>query len=285
MGIAGRASPSRESASFPSRKELPHSTNCFLGTSFKVDIVIYEHEVEVCLFWRNLAEALQLSVEVEERWPGIDRLPHCPIVVVDSGIIPDRFVTEVVAIHRPHQVLIATAKELTVGEAVSLMRSGVDFVFEKPFSKTVVSDRVPSVLDSVDRKRSRKTEFDALKTLFNDLTVKEKDVLDFVLKGVPNKKAAEALGVSVRTIEARRARVYLKTQSTCVPELVRKFDRLANLSELFEPKANVPPAGTSIPSMHRSPIFRDGMHQLPSNSQPYFRSPPNETSFHRRVSV
>lgn len=251
-----------------------------------MDILIYEQEIEACLFWRNLAEGFQLSLEVEERWPGIDRLPHCPIVVVDAGIIPDRFVTEVTAIHRPHQVLIATAKQLSVSDAVSLMSSGVEFIFQKPFSKTDVSDSVPSILDSVDRKRSRKSEFEGLKTLFDDLTVKEKDVLEFVLKGVPNKKAAEALDVSVRTIEARRAKVYLKTQSTCVAELVRKVDRLASLSEVFEPKRAVPPAGAPSPSMRRGASFREGMQQTPSHSQqPYFRNPPHETSFHRRVSV
>lgn len=271
---------------FPARKELAHSPNCFLGTSFKVDILIYEQEIEACLFWRNLAEGFQLSLEVEERWPGIDKLPHCPIVVVDAGIIPDRFVAEVTAIHRPHQVLIATSKQLKVADAVNLMSSGVEYIFEKPFSKTDVSDSVPSILDSVDRKRSRKTEFEGLKTLFDELTIKEKDVLDFVLKGVPNKKAAEALDVSVRTIEARRAKVYLKTQSTCVAELVRKVDRLANLSEVFEPKPNVPPAGSPSLCMRRGPSFREGMHQTQSDSQQlYFRSPFHETSFHRRVSV
>ena len=57
--------------------------------------------------------------------------------------------------------------------------------------------------------------------LFSGLTPRERDVMDYVALGKPNKIIAAELGVSQRTIEAHRARIFQKMQVKNAVELAR----------------------------------------------------------------
>jgi two-component system, LuxR family, response regulator DctR len=46
--------------------------------------------------------------------------------------------------------------------------------------------------------------------LLGELTERERDVMRLVVEGRPNKLIADALGISVRTVEVHRARVFDK---------------------------------------------------------------------------
>lgn len=59
------------------------------------------------------------------------------------------------------------------------------------------------------------------KTLLSTLTPRERDVMHYVALGKPNKLIAAELGVSQRTIEAHRARVFQKLHVRNAVELVR----------------------------------------------------------------
>lgn len=52
------------------------------------------------------------------------------------------------------------------------------------------------------------------------LTPRERDVMQYVISGKPNKLIAAELGVSQRTIEAHRARVFQKLHVRNAVELV-----------------------------------------------------------------
>jgi len=56
---------------------------------------------------------------------------------------------------------------------------------------------------------------------FSKLTPRERDVMHYVAMGKPNKIIAAELGVSQRTIEAHRARVFQKLQVRNAVELAR----------------------------------------------------------------
>lgn len=58
-------------------------------------------------------------------------------------------------------------------------------------------------------------------TLFSELTPRERDVMGYVALGKPNKIIAAELGVSQRTVEAHRARIFQKMQVKNAVELVR----------------------------------------------------------------
>jgi PAS domain S-box-containing protein len=54
-----------------------------------------------------------------------------------------------------------------------------------------------------------------------DLTPRQRDVVDGIVAGQPNKVIARQLGISCRTVEAHRAAAMLKLRVSNVPELMR----------------------------------------------------------------
>jgi FixJ family two-component response regulator len=53
------------------------------------------------------------------------------------------------------------------------------------------------------------------------LTQREREVMNLVVRGLKNRQIAEALGISVKTVEAHRARAMEKMDVGSVAELVR----------------------------------------------------------------
>ena len=105
--------------------------------------------------------------------------------------------------------------------AVRAMKAGaVDFI-EKPFEKpallaaiTIASAR----LKNDDRRRSRAEE---ASTRLNVLTPRERDVLNGLVEGLPNKTIAFDLGISPRTVEIHRANLMAKLGVKSLSEALR----------------------------------------------------------------
>jgi len=104
--------------------------------------------------------------------------------------------------------------------AVRAMRAGaVDFI-EKPFTPDTMLASVQRALQAhTDRNVNAIDHLvaDRLK----DLTEREREVLDLVVLGHPNKVIAQKLSISFRTVEVHRARVLSKMKVQNVAELVR----------------------------------------------------------------
>jgi two-component system response regulator FixJ len=105
--------------------------------------------------------------------------------------------------------------------AVRAMRAGaVDFL-EKPLDDEKLLDAVRRALEAGRRLHEAKSaSADAVGRLAS-LTPREREVLDLLVTGLPNKAIANELGASPRTIEVHRARILEKLQARSLPELVR----------------------------------------------------------------
>jgi two-component system response regulator FixJ len=105
--------------------------------------------------------------------------------------------------------------------AVAAMKGGaVDFI-EKPFPDDVLLAAIQSAFER-DRNMGRPAaEVAQIQTRLGSLTVREKEVLDGLLAGFPNKTIAYDLGLSPRTVEVHRANVMTKMVASSLPELVR----------------------------------------------------------------
>lgn len=106
-----------------------------------------------------------------------------------------------------------------VPTAVSAVKHGAfDFV-EKPFSDNALVDRVEQALRASEAAIRRRLQRDAVGQRLAELTERERDVMRLVIEGRPNKLIADALEISVRTVEVHRARVFEKMEVKSAVEL------------------------------------------------------------------
>jgi FixJ family two-component response regulator len=105
--------------------------------------------------------------------------------------------------------------------AVEAMRHGAADFLQKPFSDRDLVDRIRLALAVDRRNREAIGAKDEVRARIAALTPRERQVLDLVTQGKPNKVIAGDLGASQRTIEIHRARVMEKMGATSVAQLVR----------------------------------------------------------------
>jgi FixJ family two-component response regulator len=70
-------------------------------------------------------------------------------------------------------------------------------------------------------RRSKQQHLDEIRTRRETLTPSERQVLQLMVEGMPNKTIALRMDVSERTVENRRHEIFLKMQANSVAELVR----------------------------------------------------------------
>jgi len=108
-----------------------------------------------------------------------------------------------------------------VSLAVEAMKLGaVDFI-EKPFDSEALLASVRTAM----RQRASGDEMDAAraaaKARLATLSARERQVLDGLVSGNPNKTIAYDLGISPRTVEVYRANLMTKMQAASLSDLVR----------------------------------------------------------------
>lgn len=109
--------------------------------------------------------------------------------------------------------------------AVSALKAGaVDFL-EKPFESDAILDSIDEALGRRPALGSEPAAGDVAARVAQ-LTPRERDVMDLVVAGHPNKIIAHRLKIALRTVEIHRARVMEKTGARNLSELIRMAIRL-----------------------------------------------------------
>lgn len=105
--------------------------------------------------------------------------------------------------------------------AVKAMKAGaVDFI-EKPFDKAVVLEALEAAFERLDRSGRQDTRREEALKRLNGLTPRERDVLDGLVVGYPNKTIGYDLGISARTVEIYRANLMKKLEVNNLSDLLR----------------------------------------------------------------
>jgi FixJ family two-component response regulator len=109
----------------------------------------------------------------------------------------------------------------SVAAAVRAMRAGaIDYIL-KPFDHEALLERIEQCVER-DREVRREHAWRAeVVTRFTLLTAREREVMERVVAGKPNKVIAAELNLSHKTVEAHRARVMEKMHAGSVADLIR----------------------------------------------------------------
>lgn len=106
-----------------------------------------------------------------------------------------------------------------VPTAVSSVKRGAFDFCEKPFSDNALVDRVEQALAQSASIVNAQLARERLLQRLDELTERERDVMRLVVEGLPNKRIADQLDISVRTVEVHRARVFEKMEVKSAVEL------------------------------------------------------------------
>lgn len=131
--------------------------------------------------------------------------------------------------------------------AVRALKSGAVEFLEKPFNRQSLLEKVQRAISEDQTRRRQHVLWNDVGRRLLDLTSREREVLELVLTGIPNKSIASRLDITERTVELRRASVMKKLHVQSTVELIR----LVTQYEIFsgsrmssgdvETRVNVPP--------------------------------------------
>ena len=104
--------------------------------------------------------------------------------------------------------------------AVDAMQAGAVSFLEKPFQEQELWGSIRKALEQDETNRRRKARREQAEEKVSLLSSGEREVFNMIVDGKFNKEIAVILGLSVRTVEDRRARLMKKMDIHSIAELV-----------------------------------------------------------------
>lgn len=156
-------------------------------------------------FLANVAEPPEGCIVTDVRMPGTDGIEFLRRLKAKGFSAP---------------VIVMTG-HADVPLAVEAMKEGaIDFV-EKPFSDDQFLAIIRRALERREQASASDERAAAFRVRIASLSARERQVLQGLVAGKPNKVIADDLGLSHRTVEIHRAHLMAKVQAASFSELVR----------------------------------------------------------------
>jgi FixJ family two-component response regulator len=179
----------------------------------------------------NLLRSVGLRVETFESsgdflaFPKCDA-PSCLILDVrlrgESGLA----FQEQIAKSGVHMPIVFMTGHGDIPMTVKAMKAGaVDFL-AKPFRDQDMLDAVTNALARDDERLAAEQMISALRVAYDSLTVREREVMGFVVAGLMNKQIASEMNLSEITVKIHRGQLMKKMAARSLADLVRKSESL-----------------------------------------------------------
>src|SRR3954447_10143208 len=113
---------------------------------------------------------------------------------------------------------------------VSTVKAGAEDFLTKPINSQQLLQSVEAAIAHHKASSDVKAKLDVLRSHFANLTPRERQVFELVVRGETNKQMAYQLGPTARTIKAHRQRLMQKMAVQSLAELVSASEHLGTLS-------------------------------------------------------
>jgi len=110
--------------------------------------------------------------------------------------------------------------------SVQAMKAGAAEFLTKPFKDDVLLDAIHSAIDRSRAALRLDAEMGAIRSCYESLTPREREVMALVVSGLLNKQVGSELGISEITVKAHRGQVMRKMKADSLPDLVTMAARL-----------------------------------------------------------
>lgn len=167
-------------------------------------LAVRTHESAVA-FLKALPEAEDGCVVTDVRMPEIDGIELQRRLRAQGSTLP---------------VVVMTGHG-DIALAVAAMKAGAMDFIEKPFDDEALLAAVRVALTRRRNEREREAHAEEVRSRLRSLSERERQVLDGLVAGKPNKIIAYDLGISARTVEIYRANVMSKMGADSLSALVR----------------------------------------------------------------
>jgi two-component system response regulator FixJ len=108
-----------------------------------------------------------------------------------------------------------------IENTVQAIKGGaIDFI-EKPYTGKQLLSSVEEALRLVNAEAMNRRQQDTLEKRYKRLTPREREIMNFLVRGDSSRKLAERLGLSSRTVEIHRSKIMHKLEVSSLPDLVR----------------------------------------------------------------
>lgn len=182
-----------------------------------LSMMLSNHGFGVCSF--SSADAFLTSLRA-------DTLPSCVVSDVRMpGMSGLEMQTELKK-KWPMVPLVLITGHGDVSMAVNALKAGAHDFVEKPFAPDRLIEGIRSAIDRTEYKKTQDQEVVRLTARINELSDRQRQVMDLAVKGLSNKEIALNLKISPRTVETYRAWVMEKTGARNIADLVRIAMRL-----------------------------------------------------------
>jgi FixJ family two-component response regulator len=167
---------------------------------------------------RLFADAESLLKEIK---PGVGGPPRCVVLDVRMPGMSGPEAQEALRERGVDVPVIFVTAHADVPIAVTAIKRGAYDFIEKPFAESELLKRVEEALSFASETQAQQTHVASIQARLTSLSEREKQVLDAVVTGKMNKTIAYDLEISIKTVEAHRARVMEKMEANSLAHLIR----------------------------------------------------------------
>jgi FixJ family two-component response regulator len=208
--------------------ERPESSH---GPSSAKIVFVVEDDASVCRALSNLFESVGLQVEVfgsaSEMLQG--KLPDVASCLVLDVRLPGLsgldFQTELAKANIQIPIIFMTGHG-DIPMSVRAMKGGAIDFLTKPFRDQDMLDAVVRAIEHDRERREADRVVTDVRTLFETLSTREREVLALVSSGLMNKQVAAELGLAEITVKIHRGHVMKKMGARSLADLLRQADLL-----------------------------------------------------------